>query len=171
MFAMLVPRGSVAYTSQQGDVQVPLYDVLRPATGWGKPVTLDDFTDGRRNFKVTPDEATRSGWTQIHTEALTTCLHGPHCRHRHGCTVGKRIGQRIDMLAGPCLPLWHALLPPVVSRRTSDLANRLGLRLEIPAEECPFVTATILGEAEARSVNGMVIDGEKLSRLRLESEE
>ena len=163
MFAMLVPR---PYIYAREVWEVPLYDVLHPATGWGKPVTLAEFTDGGRNFKVTPDEATRSGWTQIHTEALTTCLHGPHCRHRHGCTVGKRIGQRIDMLVGPCLPLWHALLPPVVSRRTDlHLANRLGLRLEIPAEECPFVTATILGEAEARSVNGMVIDREKLSQL------
>ena len=163
-FALLVPRGSI----QQGDVQVPLYDVLRPAIGWGKPVLLAEFTDGGRFFKVTPDEATRFGWTQIHAAALTTCSHGQHCRHGSSCTIGKRSRQRIDMLVGPCLPLWHALRPSYVSQRAFD-QNWPKLDLELPADQCPFVTATILGEAEARrSVNGMVIDGETLSQLESE---
>ena len=164
-FVLLVPRGSVTYTIQQGDVQVPLYDVLRPATGWGKPGHLAEFTDGGRFFKVTPDEATRFGWTQIHAAALTTCSHGQHCRHGSSCRISKRIGQRIDMLVGPCLPLWHALRPLYVSQRAFDP----DFQLKIPADQCPFVTATILGEAEARrSVNGMVIDGETLSQLESE---
>ena len=98
----------------------PLYDVLRPGTGWGIPVILEDFTEGGRFSKVSPDEATRSGWTQCHANALSICAHGPHCTHGSSCTVGKRIGQRIDTLVGPCLPLWHALLPPVVPRRSNQ---------------------------------------------------
>ena len=122
------------------------YAIIRPGSGLGSSCSLEVFTAGRRFFQLSPNEV-KSDWEERYDAELTICSHGPACE-KAGCTLGKRVVEYLDVLSGPCLPLWPQLKVD-------------GLR----AEQSHFIKADITGEMAELEINGLQVDGGKLAEL------
>ena len=83
----------------------PVYKVYRPSTGLGANTSLSDFTFGGR-FQKVDEELAKKPWARAYNDALTVCSHGPNCKNKATCTVGKRNEEK-HVISGSVLPYWQ----------------------------------------------------------------
>ncbi|KAJ7530305.1 hypothetical protein O6H91_15G088700 [Diphasiastrum complanatum] len=75
----------------------------------------------------------KEGWLHDHTLSADQCMHGPRCKVRAVCTVGKRI-QEVHILGGLILPIWGTVEKALAKQsRTSQRRLRV-VRLETTSE-------------------------------------
>ncbi|KAL8209835.1 hypothetical protein R6Q57_006567 [Mikania cordata] len=83
------------------------FKIFRPATG----ETLREFstTELKEKYrKIVSLEKARSGWKDEYEVSSKQCMHGPNCKLRSFCTVGRSI-QEVNVLGGLILPLWGTI--------------------------------------------------------------
>ena len=66
--------------------------------------------------KIEPELAKKT-WSQFYGDALNVCSHGPNCKNRGTCIVGKRL-QASHVLTGSVLPYWTYIQNAVGHRYT-----------------------------------------------------
>lgn len=82
-----------------------LFKVYRPSTGPARAANLGEI---REVYRELERDAAEQGWSRQYTRALTDCMHGPNCRNRQLCTVGKR-ERVVHLVSGSLLPVWGVL--------------------------------------------------------------
>ena len=81
--------------------------VLRP-NGRKSHMDLDGFET--RYEAISRDEA-QELWGAEYRLCAALCTHGPNCKNRSTCVVGKRMQQRSLLTADDCLASWGRLEP------------------------------------------------------------
>ena len=99
----------------------PVYKVYRPGTGLGATTALRDFVMGGR-FESVDAELAQKGWRLIYDDAVKHCSHGPNCKNKQFCVVGKRVEAR-HVVTGAVLPYW-TYLQQVVGHTTTQASDR-----------------------------------------------
>ena len=99
---------------------VPIYKVYRPATGLGAPCDLQEFTSGGRYQRVDPVMA-QKGWKRLYADGLHMCCHGPNCKDKAVCLMGRR-EQPVFIVTGAVLPFW-TFIQQTVGYKVISTAN------------------------------------------------
>ena len=79
--------------------------VLRP-NGRKSHMDLDGF---ETRYEAIPTEEAQELWGAEYRLCAALCTHGPNCKSRSTCVVGKRMQQRSLLTADDCLASWGRL--------------------------------------------------------------
>lgn len=88
---------------------------------------LDNFE--QRYEEISPDEA-RELWGTEYRLCASMCTHGPNCKNRAMCVVGKRMQERALLTADDCLSRWGELEAVLGRRKAKVMRVVLGGRQE-----------------------------------------
>ncbi|KAE9590500.1 hypothetical protein Lal_00023309 [Lupinus albus] len=115
------------------------YKIIRPTVGESlREMHLTELKSKYR--KLSSSKNAQIGWEDEYEVSCKQCMHGPKCKLRSFCTVGRRL-QEVNVLGGLILPLWgniesafskqarlsHRRLRIVRTETTSDNQHIVGL--------------------------------------------
>ncbi|CAK9187052.1 unnamed protein product [Ilex paraguariensis] len=83
------------------------YKIFRPAVGEGvREMPLAELKGKYK--KVSSLKKASRGWEVEYKVSSKQCMHGPNCKLRNFCTVGRRL-QEVNVLGGLILPIWGTI--------------------------------------------------------------
>ncbi|KAJ0498287.1 putative protein strawberry notch, P-loop containing nucleoside triphosphate hydrolase [Helianthus annuus] len=114
------------------------FKIFRPATGeTTREMPITELKDKYRKPKSL--EKVQREWEDEYEVSSKQCMHGPKCKIRSFCTVGKRI-QEVNLLGGLILPIWGT-----ISKALSKQSRKAHQRLRVVGIETTTDNERVVG--------------------------